>query len=142
MNIAPTVSLITTQGGVTISSVNTSAGRVTIEANIVDANQGDEHTYVWTVSGIAAFENNENAISFDALGLTSAQISIRVEVSDNAQPSLGDETSITLLVVAPSSQVMPDSQGNDSEGGSINLFLLFGLSLLHAPRLISKRIRA
>ena len=142
VNIAPTVSLIVTQGGVTISSVNTSAGRVTIEANIVDANQGDEHTYVWTVSGIAAFENNENAISFDALGLTSAQISIRVEVSDNAQPSLGDETSMTLLVVAPSSQVMPDNQGNDSGGGSINLFLLFGLGLLHATRLISKRIRA
>jgi hypothetical protein len=70
VNIAPTVSLIATQGWVTMTSVNTDAGSVTIEANVVDENQGDEHTYVWTVSGISTLENNGNAISFDPSVLT------------------------------------------------------------------------
>jgi beta-glucanase (GH16 family) len=134
VNIAPTVSLITTQGGVGITSVNTNAGNVTIEANVVDGNQGDEHTYIWTVSGISAFENNGNAISFDPSGLTNIQISITVEASDSAQPSLSDETSVTLSVT-PSNPVTPETPNSDSGGGSINLFLLFGLVLLYTIRL-------
>jgi beta-glucanase (GH16 family) len=135
VNIAPTVSLIATQGGVTITSVNTHAGSVTIEANVVDENQGDEHTYVWTVTGLSVFENNGNAISFDPSGLANVQISITVETSDSAQPALSDETSITLSVLTPSTQVESAAQTSDSGGGSINLFLLFGLVLLHTTRL-------
>ena len=134
VNIAPTVSLITTQGGLVITSVNTNAGNVTIEANVVDGNQGDDHTYIWTVSGISAFENNGNAISFDPSGLTNIQISITVEASDSAQPSLSDETSVTLQVT-PSNPVTPETPDGDSGGGSINVFLLFGLVLLHTIRL-------
>jgi hypothetical protein len=141
VNIAPTVSLIATQGGVTITSVNTDAGSVTIEANVVDENQGDEHTYVWTVTGISTFENNDNVISFDPSDLANVQISITVEASDNAQPALSDETSITLSVMTPSTQVAPTKQNSDSAGGSINVLLLLGLVLLHTIRLITKGIR-
>jgi beta-glucanase (GH16 family) len=139
VNIAPSVSLIATQGGLTITSVNTDAGSVIIEANVVDENQGDEHNYVWNVSGISTFENNDNVISFDPSGLANVPISITVEASDNAQPALSDETSITLSVVTASTQVPPTTQNSDSAGGSINLILLFGLVLLHTIRLISKR---
>jgi hypothetical protein len=141
VNIAPTVSLIATQGWVTMTSVNTDAGSVTIEANVVDENQGDEHTYVWTVSGISTLENNGNAISFDPSGLANVPISITVEASDNAQPALSDEITITLSVLTPSTQVSPTTQNSDLAGGSINLLLLFGLVLLHTIRLISKGIR-
>jgi beta-glucanase (GH16 family) len=135
LNIAPTVSLIATQGGDAITSVNTDAGSVIIEANVVDENQGDEHTYVWTVSGISTFENNDNVISFDPSDLANVQISITVEVYDSAQPSLSDETSITLSVEAPSTPVTPETPNSDSGGGSINLFLLLGLVLLHTIRI-------
>ncbi|MFT6806158.1 MAG: beta-glucanase (GH16 family) [Glaciecola sp.] len=135
LNIAPTVSLIATQGGDAITSVNTDAGSVIIEANVVDENQGDEHNYVWTVSGISTFENNDNVISFDPSDLANVQISITVEVYDSAQPSLSDETSITLSVEAPSTPVTPETPNSDSGGGSINLFLLLGLVLLHTIRI-------
>jgi beta-glucanase (GH16 family) len=135
LNIAPTVSLIATQGGDAITSVNTDAGSVIIEANVVDENQDDEHTYVWTVSGISTFENNDNVISFDPSDLANVQISITVEVYDSAQPSLSDETSITLSVEAPSTPVTPETPNSDSGGGSINLFLLLGLVLLHTIRI-------
>ncbi|PKG98794.1 glycoside hydrolase [Paraglaciecola sp. MB-3u-78] len=141
VNIAPTVSLIATQGGVTITSVITDAGSVTIEANVVDENQGDEHTYVWTVSAVSEFDKNDNAISFDPSGLANVQISITVVASDSAQTTLSDETTITLSVVTPATQVEPETQNSDSAGGSINLFILFGLLLLHIIRQISKGIR-
>jgi beta-glucanase (GH16 family) len=139
VNIAPTVSLIATQGGATITSVNTDAGSVIIEANVVDENQGDEHTYLWTVSGISTFETNDKVISFDPSGLANVPISITVEVSDSAQPALSDEITITLSVLTPSTQVSPTTQNSESAGGSINLLLLFGLVLLNTIRLISKR---
>jgi beta-glucanase (GH16 family) len=139
VNIAPTVSLIATQSGANITSASTDAGNVTIQANVVDENQGDEHTYIWTVSGVSSFENNDNSISFDPSGLANVQVSITVAASDSAQPSLSDETSITLLVQAPVSQVEPETQGSDSGGGSINLFLLFGLGLLYTIKLKFQR---
>ena len=130
VNIAPTVSLVVTQAGVNITSVNTDAGSVTIQSTVVDENQGDSHTYLWTVTGVSSFENNGSSISFDPSGLGNTQLSITVEASDSAQPSLSDETSITLLVEAPSSQPEPETPSSDPGGGSINWFLLFGLGLL------------
>lgn len=135
VNIAPTVSLVVTQAGVNITSVNTDAGSVTIQSTVVDENQGDSHTYLWTVTGVSSFENNGSSISFDPSGLGNTQLSITVEASDSAQPSLSDETSITLLVEAPSSQPEPETPSSDSGGGSINWFLLFGLGLLCTIRL-------
>jgi beta-glucanase (GH16 family) len=134
INTAPTVSLIATQGGANITSVKADAGSVTIQATVVDENQGDTHTYIWTLSGVSAFENNDNSISFDPSGLANTQIVISVEASDSAQPPLSDESSITLLVEAPPSQAEPEAQSNDSGGGSINVFLLLGLVLLHRIR--------
>jgi beta-glucanase (GH16 family) len=141
VNVAPTVSLIATQGGANITSASTDAGSVTVQASVVDENQGDEHTYIWTVSGVSSFQNNDNSISFDPSGLANVQISITVAVSDSAQAPLSNETSITLLVQAPVNQVEAEPQDSDSGGGSINLFLLFGLGLIHTIRRISKGIR-
>ena len=105
----------------------------------VDENQADTHTYIWTVSGASSFENNGSSISFDPSGLANTQISITVEASDSAQPSLSDEASMTLSVKAPPPiQTEPVTADSDSGGGSINLFLLFGLVLLHTIRLIPK----
>ena len=139
VNAAPTVSLNATQSGANITSVNTDAGSVTIQATVVDENQADTHTFIWTVSGVSSFENNGSSIIFDPSGLANTQISITVEASDSAQPSLSDETSMTLSVKAPPPiQTEPVTADSDSGGGSINLFLLFGLVLLHTIRLIPK----
>jgi beta-glucanase (GH16 family) len=134
VNVAPNVSLIATQSGVNITSVNTKAGNVSIQATVVDENQADTHTYLWTVSGVSSFENNGSSLRFDPLGLTTTQISITVEVSDNAQPSLSDETSMNLSVEVPPSQSEPETQDSEPSGGSIHLFVLFGLALLHPIR--------
>ncbi len=141
INVAPTVSLLVTQGGVSVTSVSTDAGVVTIQASVLDDNQGDTHTYIWSVSDVSSFEDNGDSINFDTSGLENTQISISVQASDNAQPSLSGESSIIILVAAlpdpvvaipnPIEQITPD---NDSGGGSVNLFLLLGLMLLHSSR--------
>lgn len=135
INVAPTVSLTATQGGVTITSVATDAGSVVIQTTVVDDNQTDTHTYSWTVSGVSSFVNNGDSINFDPSGLNISQISIMVTASDNAQPSLSDESSITLSVAPPESEAEPQSSG--SGGGSINLLVLLSLILFSTTRLIS-----
>ena len=146
INVAPTVSLLATQGGVSVTSVSTDAGIVTIQAIVSDDNQGDTHTYIWSVSDVSSFENNGDSINFDASGLENTQISISVQASDNAQPSLSGESSMTILVealpVAIPNPTEPVTATDDSGGGSINLFLLLGLMLLHTTRRLFSGMRA
>lgn len=131
VNIAPTVSLTATQEGINITSANADAGKITIQANVVDNNQSDEHTYIWSLSGVTLFENNGDSVSFDTTGLENTQLSIAIQVSDNAQPSLSGESSIIIAVKAP---VELETADAESSGGSINLFLLLGLMLVHINR--------
>lgn len=146
INVAPAVSLLVTQGGVSVSSVSTDAGMVTIQASVLDDNQGDTHTYIWSVSDVSSFEDNGDSINFDASGLENTQISISVQASDNAQPSLSGESSTTILVealpVAIPNPIEPVTATDDSGGGSINLFLLFGLMLLHTTRRLFSGMKA
>ncbi|MGK0382617.1 MAG: hypothetical protein ACI8QG_002388, partial [Flavobacteriales bacterium] len=146
INVAPTVSLLVTQGGVSVTSVSTDAGVVTIQASVLDDNQGDTHTYIWSVSDVSSFEDNGDSINFDASGLENTQISISVQASDNAQPSLSGESSTTILVealpVAIPNPIEPVTATDDSGGGSISLFLLLGLILLHTTRRLFSGMRA
>jgi beta-glucanase (GH16 family) len=141
VNVAPTVSLIASQGGIMVSSINADAGTVNIQATVIDDNQGDEHTYVWLISGITLFENNGDSVSFDASGLENTQMSFTVQVSDSAQPSLSGESTMIILVealagpvAAVSNPIEPIIPASDSSGGSVNLYLLLGLMLLHTIR--------
>lgn len=142
VNIAPTISLTATQAGANVTNISQDAGTVTIQATVVDENQGDNHTYIWTVTGVTTFEDNGNTISFNPSGLESTQISISVVTSDSAQPALSGESSMTLSVASLPSQVEPETQNGDSNGGgSIHLLILIGLILLRTSRQISKRVR-
>jgi beta-glucanase (GH16 family) len=141
VNVAPTVSLIASQGGIMVSSINADAGTVNIQATVIDDNQGDEHTYIWLISGITLFENNGDSVSFDASGLENTQMSFTVQVSDSAQPSLSGESTMIILVealagpvAAVSNPIEPIIPASDSSGGSVNLYLLLGLMLLHTIR--------
>jgi hypothetical protein len=141
VNVAPTVSLIASQGGIMVSSINADAGTVNIQATVIDDNQGDEHTYIWLISGITLFENNGDSVSFDASGLENTQMSFTVQVSDSAQPSLSGESTMIILVEALAGPVAavpnpiePIIPASDSSGGSVNLYLLLGLMLLHTIR--------
>ena len=136
VNVAPIVSLTATQGGVSITTINPDAGNVTIQAFVVDDNQSDTHTYIWSVSGVTLFEDNGNSISFDPSAFPDISVSITLETSDSAQPPLSDESSISLTVAALPNPVEPVNQETNSGGGSINLFLILGLALLNTIRII------
>jgi beta-glucanase (GH16 family) len=131
-NQAPVVSLSANQGGTSVSSVAADGGMVTIQASVVDENTNDTHSFVWTLTGVTSFENNGASISFNPSGITVAQITVSVEVSDSAQTSLSDSAQLTMSVTQPTptppAPVQPPSQS--SGGGSMNLFMLFTLGLV------------
>lgn len=132
INQAPVVSLTASQGGTSASSVAVDGGVVTIQASVVDENANDTHSFVWSLTGVTSFENNGASISFNPSGITVAQITVSVEVSDSAQTPLSDSAELTMSVNQPTptppAPVPPPSQS--SGGGSMNVFMLFTLGLV------------
>jgi beta-glucanase (GH16 family) len=149
VNVAPTVTLTAAQAGKNITNIRAGAGTVTIQTTAMDNNAGDKHTYIWSILGVTLFENNGDSISFDASGLGNTQISITVQVFDNAQPSLHGQSSMTLVVDAQTApdaavpnSVVPVTPASDLGGGSVNLLLLLGLILLHTSRRLFTGIKS
>jgi hypothetical protein len=64
----------------------------------VGENQGDNYTYIWTVTGVSSFEDKSNSISFNPSGLENTQISITVVTLNSAEPKLTGGTSMNCLL--------------------------------------------
>lgn len=128
-NMAPEVTLLATQNSAQVTAIEASDGTVSINATVTDSNAQDTHTLVWTVTGVTNFTTNDTQISFDPSGLNVAQISINVEVSDSASPSLSNTANLILALNQPVVLLVPIETESARGGGTMSQYLLLGLML-------------
>jgi beta-glucanase (GH16 family) len=133
VNLAPEVTLSATQNSAAVTSIVNGNGTVAISAAVTDGNQQDTHSFVWSVTGVANFTTDGNQISFDANGLTTSQITINVQATDNGSPSLGATSMLVLPIVQPGPPPVT-TPPESSSGGAISLYMLFGLMVIAIRR--------
>jgi hypothetical protein len=132
-NVAPELSLSATQNLAQVTSITTTDGMVVINAIVTDSNQQDTHNLQWDVTGVSDFNTDGNQISFNPAALTVSQIVISAQASDNGSPSLSVSRDLTLILIQPDPVVVaqPDPvEPENSSGGTISLYMFFGLTLL------------
>jgi beta-glucanase (GH16 family) len=132
-NVAPELSLSATQNLAQVTSITTTDGMVVINAIVTDSNQQDTHNLQWDVTGVSDFTTDGNQISFNPAALTVSQIVISAQASDNGSPSLSVSRDLTLILIQPDPVVVaqPDPvEPENSSGGTISLYMFFGLTLI------------
>lgn len=125
-NLAPSISLAAEQNQRTVTRTIEQQGRVTVQAQINDANSGDTHSLVWTASDnrVLDLDATDAQFTFDPASLPAGDYRINVQATDNGQPPLSDTAEITLTI----------SSSGTSTGGTSGAWLLFFLlSLLLLP---------
>lgn len=133
-NVAAEVTLIAEQSSQT-DTINTDGGTVTVTATINDDNAGDMHSVEWQVTGFSSFSSNENVLTFESSGLTVSQVTISAIVTDNGNPPLTTQESITLNVTQPSDEIpsSPPTSSNSSGGGALSILNLLVLLAFFYP---------
>jgi hypothetical protein len=117
-NIAPSLALAAEQNQRTVMRNIEQQGRVTLQAQVSDANSGDSHTLVWTVSDnrVQDLDATDAQFTFDPASLPAGDYRINAQVTDSGQPPLSDTAEITLTIA---------SSGTSSGGTTgVWLFLL------------------
>ena len=125
-NLAPTVDMTVTQGGVVSTTVYADGGLVTVTAVVDDPNPLDQHSFDW-----AATDNRLTAESgyanptfvFDPQTLPSSIYTFAVTVADDGEGNLTASATATALVAAnaPTLSATEDSDGDgatDAEEGT------------------------
>ncbi len=131
-NVAPSVSVVATQSSENISRIAIDAGSVTVQAQVSDDNEGDEHTYVWSVTGLDSYSGEGAQITFNPSAVSASQVVISVEVTDSG--ALNADASITLAVEQPAAA--PEPSDASSSGGANSVFVIFILFIMASLRSI------
>ena len=128
------------QGTSTNNNIVSDGGTVTITAEITDDNEQDTHSLEWSVTGTSNFTSNNMQLTFDPEGLTATEIIVSVVASDNGNPVLSADASITLQLSqpAPAPVVPPVIETPAAEtsggGGSLGIFYLMGVLVVWFAR--------
>lgn len=139
-NVAPSLSLSVVQGTSTNNNIVSDGGTVTITAEITDDNEQDTHSLEWSVTGTSNFTSNNMQLTFDPEGLTATEIIVSVVASDNGNPVLSADASITLPLSqpAPPPAVPPVIETPAAEtsggGGSLGTFYLMAILVVWLAR--------
>ncbi|MDT0594581.1 glycoside hydrolase family 16 protein [Glaciecola petra] len=139
-NVAPRLSLSVVQGTSTNNNIVSDGGTVTITAEITDDNEQDTHSLEWSVTGTSNFTSNNMQLTFDPEGLTATEIIVSAVASDNGNPVLSADASITLPLSqpAPAPVVPPVIETPAAEtsggGGSLGIFYLMGVLVVWFAR--------
>lgn len=115
-NIAPQVSLMSTQQGEDRLIVTPDGGEVVIYSHVVDADVGDTHSYVWSADDEMVNSSlDDNAFRFDPSEVPVGLYMFNLEVSDSGVPAKLDTATIYIEVVAS----LPTLGSGDSDGDLI-----------------------
>lgn len=119
-NVAPKVSLETTQGVANVALVSNGDGNVTVTATIDDPNPTDTHSYDWSATNNNLVDINDgdpSTLVFDPSALLNGFYKVRLTVTDDGTPALDTEIDLLLEVVS----ALPIlSAGVDSDNDGIN----------------------
>ncbi len=119
VNQVPVVRLLPIQGGNDTSTVTTNGGRVMVQAQVTDANPGDQHTYNWLNTDVRLLDLNAaaNTFEFDPMTLTpGTTYTLNVTVTDNGNPVLSS-TAAPLMVTVVNGATPPPAAATSAAGG-------------------------
>lgn len=121
-NLAPGVNLVAEQNQRTVTRTIEQQGRVTVQAQISDANPGDSHSLIWTVSDnrVVDLDSTDGQFTFDPASLPVGDYRISAQVTDSGQPSLSGNAEIVLTLAG----------SGTSRGGGHGIWLLVLLASL------------
>ncbi|WP_448568351.1 PKD domain-containing protein [Thalassotalea ganghwensis] len=119
-NYAPSVAVTVKQNQLPINVIDTTAGVVTVTANIYDSNSGDTHTVNWSTGDTPlsdlANDDKANTFEFSPELLSSGNYSLVVNVTEG-NTSETYATSLELnLVVKSSLATLSDTNDSDNDG--------------------------
>lgn len=122
VNQAPVVRLLSIQGGNDTSTVTTNGGNVQVQAQVTDANPGDQHTYDWSGTDVRLLDLGpaaDNTFEFDPMTLTAGTTyTLKVTVTDNGSPVLsGAAAPLTVSVVNGAATTPPPPAATPIAGG-------------------------
>lgn len=115
-NVAPTVTLHLSQGGINASLIVPGGGPVTATAEVTDPNIGDTHTFDWSASETALVDTDGDPANatrvFDPTGLTGAH-QLQVTVTDSASTSGSTQLNFVTVSALP---VLNAATDTDKDG--------------------------
>jgi hypothetical protein len=99
-NLSPRVSLVAEQNQRTVTRNIEQQGRVTVQAQVSDANSDESHSLIWTVSDnrVVDLESTDGQFTFDPASLPTGDYRINVQVTDSGQPPLSGTAEIILTL--------------------------------------------
>lgn len=135
VNQAPLVQLLPIQGGNDTSTVTTNGGHVQVQAQVTDANPGDQHSYDWhnTDARLVNLSAVPNTFEFNPMALTpGTTYTLNVTVTDNGTPALSG-TAAPLQVTVVNGTTPPPAATPTAGGCTVNpqagFSPLFGIML-------------
>jgi len=101
-NLAPTLNLVAEQNHNLVTRTIEQQGRVTLQAQIADANAGDTHVLEWTTSDnrVVDLDPADTQFTFDPASLPVGDFQIGAKATDNGEPPLSDTAEITLTIAS------------------------------------------
>lgn len=119
-NAAPLVDLSVMQGGVLTRTVYPYEGMVTVSADVRDPNNGDTHSYDWSLTDnrlAAANDGGDFEFSIDPRNLEPGQYTLSVMVTDDGIPAESVSVDI-ILNVEQNPPVLSAADDQDNDGVS------------------------
>ena len=123
VNQAPMVQLLPVQGGNDTSTVTTTGGNVMVQAQVMDANPGDQHTYNWSNTDNRLLDLNPaaNTFEFDPKTLTVGMTyTLNVTVTDNGNPALSATAAPLMVTVVSGATTSPAAATPTAAGCTVN----------------------
>ena len=114
-NVQPTVTVEAQQGGVASTVISQVDGDVVVRASVIDPNVSDQHVYNWASDELIDSDNNEDTFTIDPSTLQPGRYRLIVRVSDNGEPALSDEASLSLRVL----ETLPTLTDADSDSDGV-----------------------
>ena len=115
-NVAPQVTLSSTQSNMLTRTVEQGSADVVVTAQVIDTNTSDTHQYDWSATDNALVDLSPAvADSFTFTPSSVGLYTLRITVTDSGSPSESDSSEITINVV----ETLPVLNGSDSDGDGI-----------------------
>jgi beta-glucanase (GH16 family) len=136
-NTAPTINLLVAQASQSVSRIDTTAGMVTIIAQVQDADNNDTHTLDWTITGVSNHTVNNAQLTFSPDSIDASQVTVTATATDSGSPALNASLTLTLDIFTPATTPTTSTQNNPESGGSggtNSFWLLMGMFIISVWR--------
>lgn len=112
LNNPPSVKLVAEQAGQIKQQISTSAGVVTLQAQISDSDSSDQHSIDWSGTDYRLLDltANDAAFTFNPSGLKAGRYSVAVQVTDSGSPALSAQAQLEFTIEEPPPSVAGAAQ--------------------------------